>query len=141
MRALMTLLMTATVLAGCGAPRNLLAPAAQAPTNVRLASVQPQALQVQRTPETASNLIGAFNLINSNRSSEVLRFYGSRTTVSKATVQNGASAARAISPAEATAYGQLLAKARPDQATSELRSLLAAWASKKATTSAATLRR
>jgi hypothetical protein len=131
---MMTVLIGAAVLTGCGEPRNLLAPqvATTAAQNVRLASVQPQQLMVQKLPETGTNLIGAFNLMNGSRSSEALRFYGTRQALTKVTVQNGPTAApRPITPAEASRYGQLLAQARTDQTTSELKNLLGAWASKK----------
>lgn len=137
MRGRMTVLIVAAVLTGCGAPRNLLAPPqATVAQNVRLASVQPQQLVVQRLAETGTNLVGGYVLMNGSRSSEALRFYGTPQTLTKVTVQNGPSdSPRAITPTEAARYAQLLAQARADQATSALKSLLAAWASKKTTAS------
>jgi hypothetical protein len=135
----MTVLIVATMLAGCGAPRSLLAPQVQSQT-IRPASVQPAQLMVQKNPEAGTNLIGSFTLMNGNRSAEVLRFFGSRQTLSKVTVQGTSSAPRDITPAEASRYGQLLAQARADQATSELRSLLNAWANKKSAAPATQMR-
>ncbi|MBC7543445.1 MAG: hypothetical protein H7338_12010 [Candidatus Sericytochromatia bacterium] len=116
------------VASGCGKPSLL--PTQSAPTIVRPASVQPAALTVTRNPEAAPGLLASFNLINANRSAETLRFFGTQTKLTQATVQTGQSVPRAITPAEAGRYAQLLTQARVDNNTSALRNMLSGWAAK-----------
>lgn len=126
MVGLMTLL-----LLGAGCDRR--APIVMAQPSVppiQSAAAKAASLAVTRTPETAPGLLGSFTIAQ-GKTGETLRFFGTRTTITQATVQQGPTPARPITQAEAKQYGDLLALARPSAQLNDLRALLAGWSQRR----------
>ena len=122
------------IVSGCGtrAPISTMATVAAPRPAVRLASVQATSLMVTRLRETGANLIGSFSVANGSRSVEVFRFFGTSKGITQVTVQLGNETPRAVTPAEASRYLQVLSAAPANQQTQQLLSLLNTWSRKTA---------